>query len=53
MRYTAKAIGSGAEGAQTNLQEALADGNESMTMAKAEELAIQTLKQVWIPVSRH
>ena len=28
VRFTAKAIGSGSEGAQTNLQEALADGNE-------------------------
>ena len=28
VRFKAKAIGSGSEGAQTNLQEALADGNE-------------------------
>lgn len=28
VRFTAKAIGSGSEGAQTNLQEALVDGNE-------------------------
>jgi len=46
VRFKAKAIGSGSEGAQTNLQEALADGTDSMTMEAAETLALQTLKQV-------
>lgn len=46
VRFKAKAIGSGSEGAQTNLQEALADGTDSMTIEGAETLALQTLKQV-------
>ena len=46
-RFSAKAIGSGSEGAQTNLQEAMADGaGDTMTLAAAETLAMQTLKQV-------
>ena len=42
-RYDAKAIGSGSEGAQTNLQDQY---NKSMTMAEAQVLALSTLKQV-------
>ncbi len=42
-RYDAKAIGSGSEGAQTNLQDQY---NKSMTMAEAQLLALSTLKQV-------
>jgi 20S proteasome subunit alpha 5 len=42
-RYKAKAIGSGAEGAQTSLQESYHAG---MTLAEAETLAIATLKEV-------
>lgn len=43
VRYKAKAIGAGSEGAQTNLQESY---NEDMTLEEAEELALGTLKQV-------
>ena len=43
MRYEAKAIGAGSEGAQTQLQEAY---SKSMTLAEAETLALNTLKQV-------
>ncbi len=42
-RYDAKAIGSGSEGAQTNLQDQY---NKSMTLAEAQLLALSTLKQV-------
>ncbi|KAG5183929.1 proteasome subunit alpha [Tribonema minus] len=42
-RYKAKAIGSGSEGAQTNLQESF---SENFTLLEAEALAVQTLKQV-------
>jgi len=41
--YKAKAMGSGGEGAQSNLQESY---SESMTLAEAEVLALTTLKQV-------
>jgi len=41
--YKAKAMGSGGEGAQSNLQEAYA---ESMGLEEAEQLALATLKQV-------
>jgi len=41
--YKAKAIGSGGEGAQTNLQECY---SEALTMEDAEVLALTTLKQV-------
>jgi len=43
VRYEAKAIGAGSEGAQTQLQEAY---SKSMTLAEAETLALNTLKQV-------
>ena len=43
MRYKAKAIGAGSEGAQSNLSESY---NENLTMEEAEELALATLKQV-------
>lgn len=43
VRYKAKAIGAGAEGAQSNLEESY---SETMTLAEAEELALSTLKQV-------
>merc|ERR1712216_875128 len=43
VRFTAKAIGSGTEGAQTALQEEYTD---SLTLAEAEVLALKTLKQV-------
>jgi len=43
VRYKAKAIGAGSEGAQSNLQDSY---NESMTLEEAEELALNTLKQV-------
>lgn len=45
MKYSAKAIGSGSEGAQTSLQDALKD-KPDMTLAEAEVLALSTLKQV-------
>ena len=41
--YKAKAMGSGGEGAQSNLQESY---SETMTLAEAEVLAVTTLKQV-------
>ena len=41
--YNAKAIGSGSEGAQTELKEKY---HKSMTLAEAKSLAIKTLKQV-------
>jgi len=41
--YKAKAMGSGGEGAQSNLQEAY---SESLSLDAAEELALSTLKQV-------
>lgn len=43
VRYKAKAIGAGSEGAQSNLLESY---NENMTLEEAEELALSTLKQV-------
>lgn len=43
VRYKAKAIGAGSEGAQSNLEESY---SETMTLAEAEELALSTLKQV-------
>lgn len=43
VRYKAKAIGAGSEGAQSNLSESY---NEEMTLEEAEELALSTLKQV-------
>lgn len=43
VQYKAKAIGSGSEGAQTNLQEAF---REDLTLEEAEVLALSTLKQV-------
>mmetsp|Transcript_10476 Transcript_10476/g.17128 ORF Transcript_10476/g.17128 Transcript_10476/m.17128 type:complete len:242 (-) Transcript_10476:256-981(-) len=43
IRFEAKAIGSGSEGAQTTLQEQY---NKSMTLKEAEKLALSTLKQV-------
>lgn len=43
VRYEAKAIGAGSEGAQTQLQETY---SKSMTLAEAETLALNTLKQV-------
>lgn len=43
VRYKAKAIGAGSEGAQTNLTESY---NENMTLEDAENLALSTLKQV-------
>jgi len=43
VRYKAKAIGAGSEGAQSNLMESY---NENMTLEEAEELALSTLKQV-------
>lgn len=41
--YSAKAIGSGSEGAQSTLQESY---DKSMSLDEAEKLALQTLKQV-------
>lgn len=59
MRYEAKAIGAGSEGAQSNLQEHYNKARrvltprpvclptfQSMTLAEAERLALSTLKQV-------
>jgi 20S proteasome subunit alpha 5 len=43
VRYKAKAIGAGSEGAQSNLEECY---SETMTLLEAEELALSTLKQV-------
>merc|ERR1712210_386885 len=43
IRYKAKAIGAGSEGAQTNLNE---NFYEDITMEDAEDLALSTLKQV-------
>lgn len=43
VRYGAKAIGSGSEGAQQNLQDNYSD---KMTLAEAVDLALSTLKQV-------
>ena len=43
VRYKAKAIGAGSEGAQSNLTESY---NENMTLEDAENLALGTLKQV-------
>ncbi|KXZ51966.1 hypothetical protein GPECTOR_11g89 [Gonium pectorale] len=45
VKYSAKAIGSGSEGAQSSLQDAFKDKPE-MTLAEAEVLALSTLKQV-------
>jgi 20S proteasome subunit alpha 5 len=43
VRYKAKAIGAGSEGAQSNLEESY---SETMTLEETEELALSTLKQV-------
>eukprot|EP00899_Mesostigma_viride_P026123 jgi/Mesvir1/6696/Mv13730-RA.1 len=43
VRFQAKAIGAGSEGAQTSLQEHY---NSNMTLKEAEALALSTLKQV-------
>lgn len=43
VRYKAKAIGAGSEGAQSNLSESY---NENLTLEEAETLALSTLKQV-------
>lgn len=43
VKYQAKAIGSGSEGAQTALQE---EYKKDMSLAEAEVLALKTLKQV-------
>lgn len=43
VRYKAKAIGAGSEGAQSNLEESYSD---SMSLKEAEELALVSLKQV-------
>lgn len=43
VRYKAKAIGAGSEGAQSNLEESY---SESLTLEEAEALALSTLKQV-------
>ncbi|GMH86459.1 hypothetical protein TrVE_jg7399 [Triparma verrucosa] len=43
VKYKAKAIGAGSEGAQSNLSESY---SESLTMDEAKELALSTLKQV-------
>lgn len=43
IRYEAKAIGDGSEGAQTVLQEQY---NKSLTMAEAQKIALEILKQV-------
>jgi 20S proteasome subunit alpha 5 len=43
VRYKAKAIGAGSEGAQSNLEESY---SETMTLDEAEVLALSTLKQV-------
>uniref|UniRef100_A0A7S1CXZ6 Proteasome subunit alpha type n=1 Tax=Cyclophora tenuis TaxID=216820 RepID=A0A7S1CXZ6_CYCTE len=43
VRYKAKAIGAGSEGAQSNLEESY---SESLSMTEAEDLALSTLKQV-------
>jgi 20S proteasome subunit alpha 5 len=43
VRYKAKAIGAGSEGAQSNLEESY---SETMTLEEAENLALSTLKQV-------
>ena len=45
VRYEAKAIGAGSEGAQTQLQETY---SKTMTLAEAEVLALNTLKQVYV-----
>lgn len=42
-RYDAKAIGSGSEGAQAELQN---EYHKSLTLAEAETLVLKTLKQV-------
>uniref|UniRef100_A0A7S1BBX2 Proteasome endopeptidase complex n=1 Tax=Corethron hystrix TaxID=216773 RepID=A0A7S1BBX2_9STRA len=43
VRYKAKAIGAGSEGAQSSLGDSYSD---TMTLEEAEELALSTLKQV-------
>jgi 20S proteasome subunit alpha 5 len=43
IRYKAKAIGAGSEGAQSNLEESY---SETLTLEEAETLALSTLKQV-------
>jgi len=43
VKYKAKAIGAGSEGAQSNLAESY---SESLTLEEAETLALSTLKQI-------
>lgn len=43
MRFNAKAIGSGSEGAQTALQD---EYNKSMSLGQAETLALTVLREV-------
>lgn len=43
VKYKAKAIGAGSEGAQSNLSESF---SSNLTMVEAEDLALKTLKQV-------
>ena len=43
VRYKAKAIGAGSEGAQSNLEESY---SETMTLEETENLALSTLKEV-------
>lgn len=43
VRYKAKAIGAGSEGAQSTLEESYSD---SLTLQEAQDLALSTLKQV-------
>lgn len=50
VKYSAKAIGSGAEGAQSTLQEGW---RKDLTLAEAEVLALSTLKQVMEEKVRH
>ena len=43
VRYKAKAIGAGSEGAQSNLEESY---SETLTLQETEDLALSTLKEV-------
>ena len=43
VRYKAKAIGAGSEGAQSNLEESY---SETLTLQETEDLALTTLKEV-------
>jgi len=46
LRYDAKAIGSGSEGAQTSLQDDANGYHSSMTLAEATKMSLEILKQV-------